>query len=417
MATAITKNIQYYKFCAYGFLKNLRFFDAFLLLFFMDKGLYFSLIGVLYSIREISLAVFEIPSGVIADAIGRRKTLIASFFFYIFSFIIFYFSNHFIFFALAMLLFAFGDAFRTGVHKAMIYHYLKANGNASQKINYYGHTRSWSQLGTAVSAIVAAFAVFISGDYKIIFLASIVPYFLDMLLVWSYPRYLDGDYKTKTGESITKRFKEVISAFLISIKKIRFVRALTSTSLYTGYYRAIKDYLQPILKYFALTMPFLAYLSNEKKIAVIVGVIYFITYLITAIASRSAGKFADKFKFAETPLNITIIFGLLIGILTGITFRYGFLIASIVGFTVILLVENLRKPIGVAVVADLSKEKAMATTLSASSQAKSIIAAILAPFVGLLSDLYDPGTGIAITSFLLILLLPLYWLNSKKPIQ
>lgn len=380
----------------------------------MEKGLTFSLIGVLYAIREISLAIFEIPSGVIADAIGRRKTLIASFFFYIISFIIFYLADQFFLFAAAMLLFAFGDAFRTGVHKAMIYHYLKANQWSNQKIDYYGHTRSWSQVGTAFSALAAGLVVFVSGDYKIIFLASIIPYLLDMILVWSYPKYLDGELKTEIGGSILSRFKSVSSAFFNSFKKLSFIKALTSTSLYTGYFRAIKDYLQPLLKYFALTMPFLAYLTNEKKIAAIVGLIYFFTYLLTALASLKAGAFAAKFKSVSQPLNASILIGFLIGVLTGIAFRYGFFIASIIGFVIILMVENLRKPIGIAAVADLSKERAMATVLSSSSQAKSVIAAILAPLVGFLSDIFDPGTALAVTSILLILSFPLYWLRERK---
>lgn len=410
----ITKNLQYYKFCLYGFFKNLRFFDAFILIYFLDKGLNFTLIGVLYSIREIALAIFEIPSGVIADALGRKKTLIASFFFYIFSFIIFYFANHFAVFALAMLIFAFGDAFRTGVHKAMIYNYLQVNNWGDQKIDYYGHTRAWSQVGTAFSALAAGFVVFVSGDYGIIFLASIVPYLLDMILIWSYPNYLDGDVGNIDKESIMMRFKKVMLAFFSSFKKLTFIRALTSSSLYTGYYRAIKDYLQPLLKYFALTMPFLLYLSNEKRVAVIVGGIYFLAYLITAVASHNAGRFVTLFKSASKPLNTTIIIGFLFGVLTGITFRYGFFVSSIIGFIIILIIENLRKPIAVAVVADLSQEKAMATVLSAASQAKSIIAAILAPIVGALSDIFDPGTAIAATTAILILSFPLYWLKDKK---
>jgi len=137
MASSIIKNLQYYKFCLYGFLKNLRFFDAFLILFFLERGLSFIEIGLLYSIREITLAITEIPSGVIADMFGRRKTLIISFVLYILSFVIFYFSGQFLVFAFAMLVFAFGDAFRTGVHKAMIYQYLKLNNWDDQKVEYY----------------------------------------------------------------------------------------------------------------------------------------------------------------------------------------------------------------------------------------------------------------------------------------
>ena len=235
MASEITKNLQYFKFCMYGFLKNLRFFDAFLILFFLDRGLSFVEIGLLYSIREITLVLVEIPSGVIADTLGRRRILIISFALYIISFILFFLSANFILFAFAMLVFAFGDAFRTGVHKAMIFNYLKVNDWQDQKVDYYGHTRSWSQIGTAISALIAGFIVFYSGNYDLIFLASGIPYFINMLNIWSYPKFLDGDHPTFSYIVVKNQFKEVISAFIHSFKNIYFLKVLTSNNLNTGF--------------------------------------------------------------------------------------------------------------------------------------------------------------------------------------
>lgn len=414
MGITITKNLQYYKFCFYGFLKNLRLFDAFLVLFFLEKGLTFLEIGILYSIREITMVVSEIPSGVIADALGRRKVLVMSFLFYIISFIAFYFSNIFAALAIAMIVFAFGDAFRTGVHKAMIFHYLKVNDWGDQKISYYGHTRSCSQLGSAVSALLAAFVVFYTGDYRSIFLASIIPYIIDLFLVWSYPKYLDGELKSFSAAAIKQQFSAVLTGFFQSFRKISFIKALTSTSLYTGFYRAVKDYIQPLMKYFAYVIPVFAYLSNEKRTAIIVGIIYFITYLLTALVSRNSGRFAALFKSPAKPMNITIIAGFIIGIATGLSFSYGWFVVAILGFMLIMIIENLRKPIGVVAVADLSKDRALATVLSTGSQAKSVIAAILAPIIGLIADLLNPGYGIAAVSILLIIMLPLYWLSKTK---
>jgi len=413
----IVKNLQYYKFCLYGFLKNLRFFDAFFILFFLEKDLSYTEIGLLYSIREITLAVTEIPSGVIADMFGRRKTLIVAFFFYILSFVVFFLSGQFILFAAAMLLFAFGDAFRTGVHKAMIYDYLLINHQPKLKVAYYGHTRSWSQTGTAISALVAGLIVFYSGRYDVIFLASGIPYLLDMINIWSYPKYLDGKNTSFSFTLIKNRFVKVLKAFLYSLKNQYFLRVLINTNMNSGLYSAMKDYIQPLLKMLALSAPVLLYLSDEKKIAVITGIAYFITYLITAILSRNSGRFVKFFKTDTMPMNLTVLGTLITAIVTGIAFSMGFYILAVVGFVVILSIENLRKPIGVAMVSDLTKDEAMATVLSASSQVKSIIAAAVAPLLGWLADLTNPGTGLLITSLILILFLPIYWLKRKKPIQ
>jgi MFS family permease len=413
----INKNLQYYKFCLYGFLKNLRFFDAFFILFFLEKDLSYTEIGLLYSIREITLAITEIPSGVIADMFGRRKTLIVAFFFYILSFVVFFLSDQFLFFAAAMLLFAFGDAFRTGVHKAMIYDYLVINHQPKLKVTYYGHTRSWSQTGTAISALIAGIIVFYSGRYDIIFLASGIPYLLDMINIWSYPKYLDGKNASISLTLISNRFVTVLKAFVFSFRNLYFLRLLTNSNMNSGLYSAMKDYIQPLLKMLALSAPVLLYLSDDKKIALITGITYFITYLITAVLSRNSGRFVKFFKTDTVPMNLTVLGTLITGILTGIAFSMGYYILAIVGFIVILSIENLRKPIGVAMVSDLTKDEAMATVLSASSQFKSIIAAIIAPLLGWLADLTNPGTGIMITSLILILFLPFYWLIRKKPIQ
>ncbi len=384
------------------------------MLFFLEKGISYVEIGILYSAREIAILTMEIPSGVISDALGRRKTLIGSFFVYIISFIVFYFSQNYITLLVAMILFAFADAFRSGVHKAMIFQYLKLNSWSAQKVDYYGHTRSWSQTGSAISSLLAAFFVFYYGRYDVIFVASIIPYLADMILIYSYPVYLDGEIVQISAKKIKQKFSLVITATIQTIKHINFLRILTNLTIYTGYYKAVKDYIQPLLKYVALSMPLFAYLNDEKKIAITTGIIYFSLYLLTALVSRYSGRFTKLFKQRNKPMNLTIFVGLLVGIIAGFSFNLGFYILPIIGFILIMVVENLRKPIGIGLVADISKDESMATSLSITSQAKSMFAAILAPIIGWVADIYNPGVGIVVVSIVLLLALPFYWLRIKN---
>ncbi|MEZ5148180.1 MAG: MFS transporter [Bacteroidales bacterium] len=171
------KNLQFYKFCFYGFLKNLRFYEPFLFLFFIQQGLTFFQIGVLISIREIGRNLLEIPAGVVADAIGRKRTLVSSFLFYISAFLLYFFAESYAWFIFAMIFYSLGDSFRTGTHKAMIFDYLRLNDWKDQKVFYYGHTRSYSQLGSALSSLIAALLVFFSGEYRMIFLYNYSLYF------------------------------------------------------------------------------------------------------------------------------------------------------------------------------------------------------------------------------------------------
>ena len=409
----IEKNLQYYKFSLYGFLKNLRFYEAFLILFFLEKGVDYLKIGLLYSVREITILLFEIPSGLVADALGRKRTLIASFLVYILSFLTFYFSEHFGLLLLGMILFALADAFRSGIHKAMIFQYLSQRGRSHQKAGYYGHTRAWSQTGSAIASLGAGLMVFYSGSYRTIFAISVIPYFLDMLLIWSYPDYLNGELDKTKKPSLQEKFRAIWGAIVESIKNFNLLKILTSLSLHTGFYKAVKDYIQPVIVSFSLTLPWLVTLHDKQKSALIVGIIYFFLYLLTARSSRYAGKFLEHFSHFSKPMNLTLLTGLSFGLTAGLFYLTSWYAVSILSFILIMLNENLRKPIGVAFMTEESVQKANASVLSIQSQAQSFFAAVFAFVIGWGAQLGGPGTGILLGAGLFALLVPLAWLNSK----
>ena len=96
-----------FHFSLYGFLKNQKYYEPFMVLVFLEKGLSFFMIGLLIAFREICINVFEMPSGATADLYGRRKSMILSFIAYIISFIVFALAKHFYILMLAMFFFFF----------------------------------------------------------------------------------------------------------------------------------------------------------------------------------------------------------------------------------------------------------------------------------------------------------------------
>jgi len=413
-----TKDLQYYKFCAYGFLKNLNFFEPFLLLFLVEKGFSFLQIGTLYGIQSLATNILEIPTGILADAAGRRRAMVFSMLSYLSAFPVFYFSRTFGPFVAAMILLAFGDAFRTGTHKAMIFEYLRIKGWKDQKVFYYGHTRSWSQLGSALSSVIAAGIVFFSGIYRYIFLASVVPYALDLVLLLTYPKELDGTVKKFQVKALTENFDHTLREFAEAIKNPRIIRAVVNSASYSGYFDALKDYLQPVLKTFALTLPLVAVLEpslgETKKSALVIGVMYLVLKLMTAGAARYAGRFAEAFREPHRPMNITLVTALIVGALTGLSFAAGWTVAAIVLFIGLYLIHNLRRPLGEAYITETLKDDILASALSTESQVSTLLTALLAPVIGFLADLWGVGLALTMVSLLLLLLFPLY---QAKPVH
>lgn len=425
-AERFERDLQYYKFCAYGFLKDLRFFDPFMVLMFLDKGLSYVQIGGLYAIRELMINLMEIPSGIMADALGRRRTMIASFAAYIASFLVFYLARGYAVLVVAMAVFAFGDAFRTGTHKAMIFDYLKLKGWADQKTHYYGHTRSWSQRGAALSSLIAAALVIWHGEYRIVFLFTLIPYVLDLFLMMSYPASLDGPRRaarlraesagvsTDDRHPVLGEFKHVMKAFASSFKDLFVLRAISNQALYTGYYKAAKDYLQPLLAGLALSLPVLLAWGDQERSALVVGLVYFCLYLATSYASRSAGRFSERFESLARPLNLTLLVGIGLGLMSGLSYGWGILAPAALLYVGIYVIENLRKPMGIAYVTELMNQDALATALSAESQAETLFAAVIALGLGFAADRLGPGLGLAACSAVCLVLAALLRLPERR---
>ena len=373
----------------------------------MSKGVSFLEIGILYAIREIAINVFEIPSGIIADTIGRRKTLASSFLVYIIAFLIFYLYNTFSIFILAMLFYALGDAIRSGINKAMIVDYLKRTEQINYKVEYYGHTRSWSQFGSAISSLAGGILLFFNKNLDAIFLFSIIPYLLDFVNVLLYPKYLD---KQKEKHLSTKgNFNYIIRSFIHAFGNKSLIHSLINSSIYSGYYKAIKDFIQPFLKSLIISIPIFLYLSNDEKTALFLGLIYFIIFLVNSFVSRRASKIENLFPSQKTFLNSTLLFGVIVGLTSGLLMEYFDSLFAVGLFIIVLSIENGRKPSGVANITDNSSNDIHAGILSVQSQLASLFGATIMISIGFLADIFSIGIGIGITivSFVVLLLYPL----------
>ncbi len=396
---SIVKDKQYYKFCGYGFLKNFRFFDAFLILFLVEKGLPYTQIGILYAIREIFIYVFEIPSGIIADSYGRKNSLVASLFAYISSFVIFYISSDFWFFLGAFIFYGVGDAFRSGTHKGMIMDYLKINQWEDQKIDYYGHTRSWSQKGSALSALIAGLIVFHTGSYQYIFLYSIIPYLLNLFLILSYPNELNlssdkKELKQKVGIRI------IFRSFVEIIKQAQVLKIISTSAIHSAYLKAVKDYIQPLMLNIALIIPFMLAIEQEKKIGLVVGVIYFFIFLLTSGASRLSSKIFAKRK--QKISHLSLVVGFSFGVICGLFFHFDLWVFSLIAFVGIYIIENIRKPILTGFIADHVPNEILTSVLSTQSLLSAFITAILAIAFGLFADNFGIGVSFIVISGLLL---------------
>ena len=379
------------RFSAYGFLKNQRYFEPFLVLFFVERGLSFTQIGVIIAFQALCVNVAEIPSGAVADVYGRRRSMIVSFVSYIVSFVIFALALVYWHFFVAVLFFAVGEAFRTGTHKAMIFTWLRLQGRIDERTRVYGFTRSWSKIGSAFSIVLATVIVLVSGSYRWIFWCSIPPYLLAVVNFLGYPCELDGrecedpsrGTPSESPKSVVRHLRETFRA----VVKNRSLRHLIEeTMVFEGVFAATKDYIQPLLEAMALTLPILVGTHGESRTAIVVGAVYFVLYIASAVASRRSHLVTELAGGAERAAQWlwTAVAALFIAM--SIFFWIDRRGAVIVVFVLLYVIQNYWRPNHISRFDDHSDEAHGATVLSIESQAKAVATMVIAPTVGVLVD-------------------------------
>ena len=373
-----------FRFSLYGFLKNQRYYDAFLILAFREKGLTFFQIGLLIGFREVCTNLFEIPSGAVADLYGRRRAMIFSFVAYIASFATFAMSESLFLLFGGMFFFGLGDAFRSGTHKAMIFDWLRLQGRSDEKTKIYGYTRSWSQMGSAVSVLIAGALVFYRGNFTDIFWFSIVPYAFNIVNFFGYPAALDGDRKSEFS------LKAVVAllgkALKLSVQFPPLRRLVFEGMGFEGMFKASKDYLQPILKQTAIALPLLLMLDESKRAALLVAGVYFVLYFLSSFASRNSHKVTEWQGSDEGAARVMwwVNFGLYALLIPVLWFNtYPAIIALFIGLAIL---QNFWRPGLISRFNAQSTPEMSATVLSIEAQSKSLATIVLAPSLGWLVD-------------------------------
>jgi MFS family permease len=394
----IKSDNQIKKFCAYGFLKNLKFFEPYLMVYLLGFDLNLFEIGLLYSLREAIMYLFEIPSGIIADHYGKKKELMMCFLFYMVSFVFFFIGGSLSIFAIAMFFFGLGEAFRSGTHKAMIYGYLEHQNWFAHKTFVYGRTRSFSLVGSSISALLSIVFVLSLPSLRGLFLIGVLPYLLDFILIASYPDYLDERRETTINPAFV--FKEGFKSLKVLGQDKNLRGLLISSSSFDAFFRTIKDYVQPLL-----LILFVGSIQDEAtlQVKVTLGVLYGIMNLASAFASRNVYRLTDKASPISWMNRLFDGFGLIAALIgLGLLIEQPAIIMA--AFFLLFVMKDMRRPLFVSAAGDLIQKKQRATILSVESQLRALMLIVLAPVFGFFAEQYSLsllffGLGIVIFLF------------------
>jgi MFS family permease len=150
-------------------------------LFWEQRGMTVLMVVLCEIIYAVTIVIFEIPTGVVADKFGRKPLLVVGAVLSMFEFIILLFAHHFWTFALVVSLAGISSACTSGAWNALLYDSLAAAGKQRSFEKIVGRLNSLDLFGSLIAALSGGvLAKYYGFEYN--YILSVISMFLALVL-------------------------------------------------------------------------------------------------------------------------------------------------------------------------------------------------------------------------------------------
>ncbi|NOR85956.1 MFS transporter [archaeon] len=378
---------KYYLFVAFRYCTF--FFMPIIVLFFQEQGLSIVQIMILQSVYAISIVIFEVPTGAIADIIGRKKTTGLGALFVAFAVVQYIFAQDFMGFIVADIFYAMGFALTSGADVALIYDSLKSLGKEKMFTKIRGRAN-------AIGFFAAAFASISSGwlysiDIRIPLMVSIVPLLFAMVVAYTM-------YEPKRVLGVVT-FRNALGLMADGVRytathvKLRWI--IIYASGFLAFSRAG----------FWLYQPFLVSVGVE---IVYFGIIFAGINLFVSAGSNWAHLIEERLGEKNSLILISTCM-----VLSFVFFSFESVLFGIVAIVLGQLAFGFSTPVISDYINRHVSSKNRATVLSVSSLSKNIAIAIVLPFVGFLVEAYSLSDAFLMSAGILFIINIVFYIMRK----
>lgn len=383
MANKNIKLLTWFNFCL-----DFRLYDAVAIIYFAQVTGSYALGLTIFSIGSISAALFEVPTGVFSDLIGRKMTLLMGAVASTLAVGLYAVGGSFWVLALGSLFNGLSFALFSGNNNAFIFDTLKETGKEQEYAKVYGQTGSMFQFALAASALVGSFVLGVES-FKWVLWLSVIPQVIGMVLVslMTEPKKHYKNIDTNIFSHVKESFKLIKDNF--KLRMLSFAQILDY-----GLGEALHQFSPAFI---ATLWPVWA-----------IGLARVLNHLCAAIGMRVAGGLIKK--YGEIKLLISSYTpSWVIGVLA---IAFPTVASPLIG-------SVLSLPFGFANVARnglLQQEftdKQRATIASLNSLAGSLLFALLAVVFGIYADKYGPRIALLTGQIISIISLYFYLKISK----
>lgn len=376
------------KYYAFNFFNSLEFFAPVIVLFWQSKGLNFSQIMILQSIYAVGVIVLELPTGALADYLGKRISLIFGSLFFTAGFFIYGISNEFWHFVIGELTIGTGAALISGADSAFIHESLTAIGKGPQYKKTEGSVRGLTSISRAVGKILGGLLGSISLSFTLI--ATAISTFFGFLTSLSFSETKEN----LPREEKTAYFQIIKDSLNIVVKRKSVLWLVLFFASFNALIWSTNWFSQPYLQ--MLNIP-----------VVYFGVIFASFNIVTAIGSSQIEKIE---KVIKRPFILMGALAILSLFLLG-TFPSMYLFPLWAFFNLFLVLNQTF--ISHKVLSFVPENRA-ATVLSFMNLVRRFIYAGFGPILGFIGDRFGLLSALQFNSGVLLIVLILLYTARKR---
>jgi MFS family permease len=201
----------------FNFFTDFKFYSAVLVLYFAKVTGSFTLAMSLFSVVMISGAFFEIPTGILSDFLGRKKTILAGAIFSISSVIFYAVGNTYWILFFGAICEGVSRAFYSGNNNALLHDSLSALGKRDSYDHYLGRVSAMFQAALTVGVVVGSIVAYWSFSW--VMWLSVIPQIVCFIVAC----FLIEPKVTSHGETNIFRHLNQSLALVWKNKKLRLL--------------------------------------------------------------------------------------------------------------------------------------------------------------------------------------------------
>lgn len=202
---------------AFNFLIGFTFFAPLAIIYFAQVAGSYTLGTSVFGIIMLSSAIFEVPTGILSDKVGRKYTMVYGSLARVLAFVFYALGFSYWFLVVGAILEGISRSFYSGNNEAFLYDTLADEGKERQYKKYLGQTSSSEHIGLALSAAIGGFVATISLNWTV-WLAVVS----QVILLLVSLRFIEPKSRYKDGTNIYSHLREAVKLFIAN-KKLRLL--------------------------------------------------------------------------------------------------------------------------------------------------------------------------------------------------